>query len=234
MALPLKFWKHYFNALIPPLCLFAGLFVLLMIERGHRAWGWRPGVVAGVILVPICLLMIKHTDDSRSFDRVNVPRTIAEHIRRGGSNGHDVYVFNYDPLVYAYADEVPPTRFVLSIELSEFHGSSGARSVGEISRILAASPRWIVVADPSPYAFTPQIWQDLDTALKGYRLVAGTRSRTTSSRRSPSVCSGPGFAGRRKPTPRWLTPVSDAGRPTMAGVWTTRCWLVVGRHRETG
>jgi hypothetical protein len=173
VVLPLKFWKHYFNALIPPLCLFAGLFTLLVIERGHRAWGWRPGIVAGVILVPICLLMIKHASDSRSINRVNVPLAIAEQIRREGSNGHDVYVFNYDPLVYAYANVVPPTRFVLSIELSEFDGSSGARSAGEITRILAASPRWIVVADPSPYAFTPRIWQDLDAALKGYQQVEG-------------------------------------------------------------
>ena len=120
VALPLKFWKHYFNALIPPLCLFAGLFVLLMIERGYRAWGWRPGIMARVILVPICLLMIKHAEDSRSFDRVNVPRTIAEHIRRGGSNGHDVYVFNYDPLVYAYArrgaaDTLRPEHRVIGV-----------------------------------------------------------------------------------------------------------------------
>jgi hypothetical protein len=172
VVLPLKFWKHYFNALIPPLCLFAGLVVLLVIERGHRAWGWRPGIVAGVILLPICLLMVKHASDSRSVDRINVPRAVAEQIRRDGTSGHDVYVFNYDPLVYAYGDEVPPTRFVLSIELSEFDGSSGARSAGEITRILAASPRWIVVADPSPYAFTPRIWRDLDAALKGYQMVA--------------------------------------------------------------
>ena len=164
VVLPLKFWKHYFNALIPPLCLFAGLFVLLVIERGHRAWGWQPGIVAGVILVPICLLMIKHAGDSRSIDRINVPLAIAEQIGREGSNGHDVYVFNYDPLVYAYANAVPPTRFVLSIELSEFDGSSGAGSAGEINRILAASPRWIVVAEPSPYAFTPR-----DLAGSGHR-----------------------------------------------------------------
>jgi hypothetical protein len=172
VALPLKFWKHYFNALIPPLCLFAGLLALLMIERGHRARGWRPGIMAGVILVPICLLMIKHASDSRSIGRINVPHAVAEQIKREGSNGHDVYVFNYDPLVYAYAHAVPPTRFVLSIELSEFDGSSGAPSDGEITRILATSPRWVVVADPSPYAFTPRIWRDLDAALKDYQPVA--------------------------------------------------------------
>jgi hypothetical protein len=172
VVLPLKFWKHYFNALIPPLCLFTGLFVLLAIERGHRAWGWKPGIAAGVILLPIVLLMIKHAGDSRSIGRINVPQAIAEQIGREGSDGHDVYVFNYDPLVYAYANAVPPTRFVLSIELSEFDGSSGAGSAGEINRILAASPRWIVVAEPSPYGFTPVIWRDLDTALKDYQQVA--------------------------------------------------------------
>jgi hypothetical protein len=175
VVVPLKFWKHYFNALIPPLCLFTGLFVLLAIERSHRGWGWgwKPGIVAGVILLPIFLLMIKHAGDSRSIGRINVPQAIAEQIGREGSDGHDVYVFNYDPLVYAYANAVPPTRFVLSIELSEFDGSSGAGSAGEINRILAASPRWIVVAEPSPYGFTPRIWRDLDAALKSYQQVAG-------------------------------------------------------------
>ena len=64
---------------------------------------------------------------------------IADFINQNGSNGHDIYVFNYDPLVYAYAHAAPPTRFVLGIELSEFSESSGSRPAGEITRILGYS-----------------------------------------------------------------------------------------------
>jgi hypothetical protein len=61
---------------------------------------------------------------------------------------------------------------VLGIELSEFSESSGSRPAGEITRILAAAPHWIVVAEPSPYGFTPKVWHELDLTLRSYRLAA--------------------------------------------------------------
>ena len=37
VAAPLKLWKHYFNALVPPLCLIAGLTVQVLTDRRGRA-----------------------------------------------------------------------------------------------------------------------------------------------------------------------------------------------------
>jgi 4-amino-4-deoxy-L-arabinose transferase-like glycosyltransferase len=175
VASPLKFWKHYFNAMIPPLCAMAGLSVMRLAERVRAAHGLRVPALALAVLAPAFLLMIKHAADSRSLGRLDIPRAIAQQIRRGGSDGRDIYLFNYDPLVYAYAGAVPPTRYVLGIELANFHTSSGAQSSREIDRILARPPRWIVVADPSPYHFAPPIRQMLDAALQRYKVVAQYR-----------------------------------------------------------
>jgi 4-amino-4-deoxy-L-arabinose transferase-like glycosyltransferase len=172
VAAPLKLWKHYFNALVPPLCLVAGLTVQLLADRTGPRRQWLLGSVIVVVLAPAVGLMVKHIPSSWAIDRTNVPRTIAEFINQNGSNGHDVYVFNYDPLVYAYAHAEPPTRFVLGIELSEFSESAGSRPAGEITRILGSTPHWIVVAEPSPYDFTPTIWYELDSTLRSYRLAA--------------------------------------------------------------
>jgi 4-amino-4-deoxy-L-arabinose transferase-like glycosyltransferase len=170
ITLPLKFWKHYFNAVLPPLTLTAGLAAALLARGLARRRTWLTATVLGVMAIPALLLIVKHAPHSRSIDRPNVPREVAEHIRQGGSDGRDIYVFNYDPLVYSYTDAVPPTRFVLGIELADFDISSGAQPLQEVDSVLRSSPTWIVVADPSPYAFSHAVLDQLNTTLSGYRL----------------------------------------------------------------
>ena len=178
VILPLKFWKHYFNALIPPLCLMSGLALTLLAQReaGQREVGQRESaryawvMAAGIILTlaPAIWEMATHVGDSRTIGRPNVPREIADRITAGGSNGRDVYVFDYDPLVYAYANAVPPSRFVLGVELADFGASTGTSAEAEIGRILGTKPRWIVVTRPSPYSFSSAVHRELATALSDY------------------------------------------------------------------
>ncbi len=170
VAMPLKFWKHYFNALVPPLCLMSGLATSLLAREMAANFGRL--LIVGVILTltPAAAEMARHVSDSRSFGRVNVPREIGELIRAGGSNGHDVYVFDYDPLVYVYSGNAPPSRFVLGVELAEFAASTGTSAKTEIGRILASKPRWIVLERPSPYHYEEAILRELDTALRNYQL----------------------------------------------------------------
>jgi len=167
----MKFWKHYFNALVPPLCLIAGLVVMRIAQFAGRRRRWTLGLLIALVLLPAIGEMVKHLDDSRSTHRFNVPLAIASQIKQDRACRNDLYVLNYDPLVYAYANAAPPTRYVLGIELSEFSDTSGASPAGEVARILSTTPCWIVVADPSPYAFTPQVWHIVYAALRRYRLV---------------------------------------------------------------
>ncbi len=170
VAMPLKFWKHYFNALVPPLCLMAGLALTLLA----REWPIRFArlVAVGVVLtlVPAGVEMVRHASDSRTIDRVNVPRQIADRIKAVGTDRHDVYVFNYDPLVYAYTGAAPPSRFVLGVELSDFSASAGTSGAAEIGRILDTRPRWIVIAEPSPYTYNDRVKRELAAALRDYQL----------------------------------------------------------------
>jgi hypothetical protein len=178
VALPMKFWKHYFIALIPPLCLCAGLAITLLAQQAGSARRALAVACIPFTVLPAAALIVKHTRDSRTIGRIDVPEAIAGHIRAAGSNGHDIYVFNYDPVIYSYTRAAPPTRFVLGIELAQYSGSSGAPAQTVIRRILATYPRWIVTADPSPYVYSAATWQNLDSTLRHYRLVATYRERT--------------------------------------------------------
>jgi hypothetical protein len=172
VALPMKFWKHYFLALLPALSLSAGLAIALLVRRTRTLrWVLLSACVA-LTALPAVGLLIKHVGNSSSIGRINVPRAIAAKIKTGGTDGHDVYVFNYDPVVYSELNAAPPTRFVLGIELAQNADSSGAAADATIANILRTHPRWIVVANPSPYVYSPATWQALATTLRQYRLTA--------------------------------------------------------------
>jgi 4-amino-4-deoxy-L-arabinose transferase-like glycosyltransferase len=171
VAMPMKLWKHYFNALVPPLSLIAALTAVLLVRHARRMPRCLIACVAALIALPAAGSMIKHAGDTRTIGRANVPLALAERIQEDGTDGNDVYVFNYDALVYAYAGATPPTRYVLGIELADFSKHSGAQSAAEIGRILAASPRWIIVADPSPYEYEEAVLLQLKSALTRYRVA---------------------------------------------------------------
>ena len=64
---------------------------------------------------------------------------------------------------------------MLGIELANFDASSGARPLREVNKVLDHKPDWIVVAEPSPYRFSPTVLQQLDDALRDYRVDASWR-----------------------------------------------------------
>lgn len=170
VALPMKFWKHYFNALLPPLSLAAGLGCVLLAQCVARRTKPLLAVALVVTVAPALALMVKHAPHSYAFMRTNVPHEIATRIRQQGSNGRDVYVLNYDPLIYADAHVLPPTPYVLGIELADFAGSSGGGGPPLVDREWAEAPNWIIVAQPSPYEYPASVWQRLDATLRDYEL----------------------------------------------------------------
>jgi hypothetical protein len=170
VVMPLKFWKHYFNALVPPLCLMSALAACLLAREVSANVGRLLTIGVVLTLTPAAVEIARHVSDSRSIGRPNVPHEIADRINAGGTNGHDVYVFDYDPLVYVWTGNTPPSRFVLGVELAEFAASTGASAEAEIARILDSQPRWIVLERPSPYRYTDAILRELNVALRNYRL----------------------------------------------------------------
>ena len=165
VAMPMKFWSHYFNALIAPLCLLVGSGIVLLVRRADRVGRIAAALGGCAVIGAAAFTLVTQAGVSRSLSGGNVPKAIAERILNGGSSGDDVYVVNYDPIIYFYAAVKPPTPYVLGIELAQYAISSGSAPEAELRRILARNPRWIVVATPSTYLFTEGFQNELAGAL---------------------------------------------------------------------
>ncbi len=170
VVLPMKFFAHYFWALLPPLCLLAAVLVASL-----RRPAWRFPVLAQVAAVlllaapPLRAIARELVDPADPLLRATEQVTAC--IREHPAARPGLYVFNWDPILYETTRTPPPTRFVLPGELADYSDSAGVDAPAEIARILAGQPGHIVVARPSYTPFSPEAFALLDTAVAGYELA---------------------------------------------------------------
>ena len=165
VILPLKFWPHYFNMLIPPLCLLAAFAVVAVWQQGGRSSAASAAGLALLLFVPAAYGDVTDMTKVRRRTLHDVPRLVAERIATSVGIG-TVYVFNYEPVIYFLANVPPPTRYVLLP--AEF----GARELAdEVQRNMNLRPYYIVVTD-SPVVSLPPEAQDTvkDELAKSYVL----------------------------------------------------------------
>ena len=154
VVLPLKFWPHYFNALIAPLCLSAAFGVCSMAQRRGRRSAISAASLALFLLVPAAY------GDAADMIRVqrrtlhDLPRLVADRIATSARTD-TIYVFNYEPIIYYLAHAPPPTRYVL-LPTDITAGELAA----EVRRIMSLQPSYVVVTD-SPLFFIPPEIQDI-------------------------------------------------------------------------
>ena len=172
LSLTLKFWRHCFLALQPPLCVAAGFLGVVMARRAPpRLAGW---VFATTVAVLGTLSLRGAVIDGLVISARlgnDVPRRVADEIRRGGTDGQDVFVFTGQPVIYHLAGVRPPSRYVLPTELTVFAESSGAGAAQELARILSSRPRWIITADSMLFPLSPAIAAQAAEALRDYAEV---------------------------------------------------------------
>lgn len=154
VVLPLKFWPHYFNALIPPLCLPSAFAVISVAQQRGRSSAIFAASLLLFLLVPAAYG--DAVDMAKVLRRTlhDVPRLVADRIATSARIG-TVYVFNYEPIIYYLANAPPPTRYVLlpaNITASEL--------AAEVWRIMSLRPSYIVVTD-SPVFLLPSEVQDI-------------------------------------------------------------------------
>jgi hypothetical protein len=154
VVLPLKFWPHYFNTLIAPLCLPAAFAVVSIAQQRGRSSAISAAGLALLLLVPAAY------GDAADMARVqrrtlhDLPRLVADRIAASARTG-TVYVFNYEPIIYYLADAAPPTRYVLlpaDITVPEL--------AAEVRRVMSLQPGYIVVTDSPLFFIAPEI-QDI-------------------------------------------------------------------------
>jgi hypothetical protein len=146
VVLPLKFWPHYFNALIPPLCLPAAFAVVTIAQQRGRSSAISATSLVLFLLVPAAYGGAADITRVRQRTLHDVPRLVANRIATSARIG-TVYVFNYEPIIYYLAAAPPPTRYVL------LPADITARElIAEVRRIMSLRPSHIVVTD-SPVFF---------------------------------------------------------------------------------
>lgn len=181
VVLPLKFFNHYFYALLPPLCLMAAAAVVSIGALNPRLG--TPAMILATLLLaapPLRALARELAAAPDPLSRATELTTAC--IREHPSSRPGLYVFNWDPILYETTRTRPPTRYVLPGELSHFSESAGVDPMAEIARILAGRPGHIVVSRPSYFAFSPAAAALVERTVAGYELACAVPFRVNEVR----------------------------------------------------
>lgn len=187
VVLPMKFFPHYFFALLPPLCLLVAVVVVSSVTRIQALAGRRLGPIAATFAVLVAVVVLAAPPLRAIAKDVAAPPSplarstalAAACIHQHPANQPGLYVFNWDPILYELTRTQPPTRFILPAELAEYGDAAGVDGAAEISRILAGRPGHIVTASLSYVPFSPEKMALVDRALAKYELVCSIPMRVT-------------------------------------------------------
>lgn len=168
VTMPMKFYSHYFAALYPPLCIAGALALDRFVPQGRTAY------FAGIAVLFLAALPLWGVGAARALrlSTSDPTRDVAEFLRRANAGDDDVFVYNYQPVIYALAHVRPPTPYMLKVELSVFSRSSHVDGAAEIRRVMDARPRFVVVAQDLLELPNADALDRLMTARLGsYRMV---------------------------------------------------------------
>jgi Dolichyl-phosphate-mannose-protein mannosyltransferase len=176
VCLPMKFFRHYFFALYPPVCL--GATLALDALAGRR----KPFAYGLVVLLaaPITLWGMGVVR-AAPWAGEDVPRTIAEIVQQAEARDGDLYVYRYQPVIYALARLRPPTPYVMTLEISEFSESAHTDGVAEMEQIMGARPRFIVRSEGALADSAEAVDNVLTRSLTQYRLIRTFQDRSDRS-----------------------------------------------------
>lgn len=148
VAAPAQFFPHYFLIWLPPLSLLAAIGAMALVRRLGAS---RPAPLLA-LLVGLVALDPWRVDTAPKLWRgaalfgPDVPARIAALIAEELPPGEAIFVPNYQPVVYFLARAGIPTRFPFPVHLTgAFANLAGNSTDGEVGRILATRPRFIVV-----------------------------------------------------------------------------------------
>jgi 4-amino-4-deoxy-L-arabinose transferase-like glycosyltransferase len=167
VCLPMKFFRHYFFAFYPPVCL-GGVLALYSFAAGRRK-PFANGIV--VLLATAVPLWVMGALRAAPWTGEDIPRTIAGIIREAGAVDGDLYVYRYQPTVYALARLRPPTPYVMTLELSEFSESAHVDGIKEVQRVMAGQPRFVIKPVEALGGQAGAVDDVLNRSLTHYRLV---------------------------------------------------------------
>jgi hypothetical protein len=154
-----SFYDHYFLETLPPLCLALGVWTTAL-PRARLAFA------AAVLALPLWA-------GAQALQAATGPdQTAAAGALLAATRPASLYVFDSQPILYAYADITPPTRYVLPSVLvgQTLPLVAGVDAPAEVARILATNPQIIVRRDPEPTSgnIDPAVYALADAALAAH------------------------------------------------------------------
>jgi 4-amino-4-deoxy-L-arabinose transferase-like glycosyltransferase len=153
-----SFYDHYFLQLLPVLCVVLGFWFSRLGPNNFL----RTGFILAFLALPAWAAKIALQDTTGP----DVPRLVAADIK--AENPASIYVFDFQPIIYALAGQTPPTRYVLPSELTRnfLPRIAGVNAPAEVARILATNPVFIIRrSHTDPAAINPVVYAELDQAL---------------------------------------------------------------------
>lgn len=140
------FFDHYFLQMLPPLCLIT-ILVFKNKSQGQNLLLWILGGLIGCYFALSSLwstvVIVYHRSlQSRPYwgDR---PAQVADFLKKSLKPGDAIYVYNAEPILYYLTQARVPTPYLFLSH--HYRGLTGARPQQEFKRLLAQSPRYIII-----------------------------------------------------------------------------------------
>lgn len=142
--LPGKEFSHYTIQLMLPLSLLAGLFFHPKLRKDKYTALIFSGKT-GLALLIAGILIIQIISFNNEVLKPDYPREVAEAIQLELDEGENVYVGNYQQIVYYLLDLDSPTKYVHSNLLyTETHKAFKINADEELSRIMNTQPDFVI------------------------------------------------------------------------------------------
>lgn len=143
--LPGKEFSHYTIQLMLPLSLIAGLFF-----HSEFRWDKYSSVVfsgkTGLVLLAVIVLVVQIISFNNEVLKPDYPREVAAAIQQELDAGEEVYVANYEQIIYYLLDLDSPTKFIHSnLLFTETHKAFKINAEQELKRIMETFPEFVIV-----------------------------------------------------------------------------------------
>ncbi len=177
VAVPQKYFDHYFLVPLPPICLLAAIGLAALGRQALRARCRRGGVAAMVAVLaalPLSEMLLPRLAAGIGLRGPDPARRVAALAAAALRPGQALFVANWHPVTYALAGATPPTRFAFPGHLAgRFAAATGADADAELARVLALPPGVIVVAPAFWPGMRPEARAMIEAALaEGYDRLA--------------------------------------------------------------
>jgi hypothetical protein len=171
VALPGKFWAHYFLLIVPPAALLGGSLAQALHEALRLRWRQLSAVAVAalVLLAGNPIGVYRDSMKMRAFGQHDAPAVVADLISEDLSPEDAIFVFNYQPVIYLLTGARLPTRHVLPADWSRRYSAvTGVDPLKELDRVFGARPEYVVFLDTDWIKMGDDVLASLHRHLRNY------------------------------------------------------------------